>query len=133
MAIHRYRSLTAEVFWPPVMTLANPRPASIMTSVVMNGWRPTTAIRMPLIEPSTAQSASASPMAANAAPIEFGALALLRNSIATAPETAIIEPTDRSMPPVAITRHMPVAIINRGAEARAMSTRLPTNAPVFEL
>ena len=68
-----------------------------------------------------------------AAPTESGSGGVLRYSIATAPATAIIEPTDRSIPPVAITRHMPVAIISSGATARAMSTRLPTNAPVFEL
>ena len=62
-----------------------------------------------------------------------GAFALLRYSMATAPATAIIEPTDRSIPPVAITRHIPVAIMISGAAARAMSTRLPTNAPVCEL
>ena len=64
-------------------------------------------------------------MATSAAPSEFGASAALRNSIDTAPETAMIEPTERSMPPVAITRHMPTAIINIGAPARAMSMRLP--------
>ena len=64
----------------------------------MNGCSPTTAIRTPLIAPSIAGSAIAGRMARAAAPIELGALALLRYSIATAPPTAIIEPTDRSIP-----------------------------------
>ena len=33
--------LSAAVFWPPVITFAMPRPAIIITKVVMKGCRPT--------------------------------------------------------------------------------------------
>jgi hypothetical protein len=55
------------------------------------------------------------------------------NSIDTAPETAITDPTERSMPRVAITRVMPTAIIMIGALARRMSIGLPDRLPVVPL
>ena len=51
----------------------------------------------------------------------------------TAPATAISEPTDRSIPAVAMTRHIPTEIIAMGAAARRMSITLPTRLPVFAL
>ena len=120
-------SLFAVVFWPPVITFASPRPASIITSVLMNGCRPTTETRNPFTAPSRPATTIASPSARNADPAVFGAE--LRNSIATAPATAITEPTERSMPFVATTRHMPTAIIITGAAERRMSMRFPTRWP----
>ena len=56
-----------------------------------------------------------------------------RVCIATAPPTAIIEPTERSMPPVAMTKVMPSAIMMIGAETRRMSSTLPVSIPVVGL
>ncbi len=131
LAIQRKCPLTAEVFWPLVITLARPRPAIIITSVEMKGCSPTTDTMKPLNRPSTTLIPSASRTARSADPSVSGAVA--RNCIDTAPATAITEPTDRSMPLVAMTRHMPIAIIMTGAAARRMSTRLPTSAPLAGL
>ena len=54
-------------------------------------------------------------------------------SIAAAPPTAITDPTDRSMPLVAMTKVMPSAIIMIGADTRRMSSTLPASRPVVGL
>ncbi len=125
--------MVALVFCPSVMTRAMPRAASIMTSVLMNGWRPTTETRRPLIAPSTTASASASPMAWNMAPTDDALFSVDSVSIATAPPTAIIEPTERSIPSVAMTNVIPSAIMMIGADTRRMSSTLPVSSPVVGL
>ncbi len=128
-ASQRNGSLDAAVFWPAVMTFARPRPASMITSVLMKGCSPTTETSMPLTAPRIPAMRSARPIAPSATPSESEPAAF-RNSIETAPATTMIEPPLRSMPPVATTRHMPTAISITGAAARRMSTRLPTRFPV---
>ncbi len=115
----------AVVFCPAVMTFAIPRPASIMMSVVMKGCRPKTETKNPLTMPSTRLSPSASPRADRTEVSDPGSETLARNSIETAPATHITAPTERSMPPVAMTSVMPVAIMSTGALARKMSMSEP--------
>ena len=91
----------ASVFWPEVMTLANPRPASIMISVVMNGCSPRMETNAPLMQPTPRPMSSARKIASHTLTPEA--------SICMA--TAITEPTERSMPAVEITNVMPVAIM----------------------
>ena len=123
--IHAKPSLRAEVFCPPVITLARPRPVIIMINVVMKGWRPTTDTSRPLMAPRSTVTSRDSPSAVSTAPVDPEWAADARNSIDTAPDTAISEPTDRSMPAVAITRVMPMAIMSTGALPRRMSIREP--------
>jgi hypothetical protein len=54
---------------------------------------------------------------------------LLSSRQAIAPEIAITEPTDRSMPPVAMTRVMPSATSSSGALPRRMSGSVPKRCP----
>jgi len=93
------------VFWPEVMTLANPRPASIMISVVMNGCSPRMETNAPLMQPTPRPMSSARKIASHTLTPEVSIC------MAAAPATAITEPTERSMPAVEITNVMPVAIM----------------------
>jgi len=131
LAIHRKVSFVAAVFCPDVMTFATPRPASIITRVLMNGCSPTTDTSTPLTRPRTTLMPSARARAVSAAPGVFPAPA--SSSMEAAPATTITEPTERSIPLVATTRHMPSAIIITGAAARRMSITLPTSAPLLAL
>src|SRR5699024_4418279 len=130
LAIQCTGVLCAAVFCPPVMTLAMPRPAIIVIRVVMNGCSFTEDTRIPLKTPITVLSARARPTAARPTPTELELPITDRNCMHTAPETAITDPTERSMPAVAITSDIPAAIMMIGAEARRMSMRFPTRCPV---
>ena len=116
-------------FLPPVIILAIPRPASIMIKVVMNGWRRTTETRNPENAPQSTPTRRARSTATIAAPALDGEGELTRNCIATAPETAITEPTERSMPLVAITSVMPREIIRIGGTKIKRSMIGPVSRP----
>jgi hypothetical protein len=131
LEIHLKGALVAVVFWPEVITLASPRPASIMISVVMKGCSPTTDTKNALTTPSSRLSPSARPSAVSTAPADPGSAAEARYSMETAPATHITAPTDRSMPPVAITSVMPAASMSTGALPRRMSISDPYRLPLL--
>ncbi len=117
------------MIWPSVTSCARPRPATMRISVVMIGCMPAPATRKPFHAPSSEQSARVTPAAASTPPAEFWSGRSLIRRHASAPAIATTEPTDRSMPPVAMTRVMPSATRIRGAPNLAMSTRLPYRWP----
>ena len=93
------------MFWPEVITLARPRPASIIINVVMNGWSPRIETSAPLMQPMARPMSSERRMTIQTlTPADS-------SCIAAAPATAMTEPTDRSIPAVEITSVMPVAIM----------------------
>lgn len=91
----------------------------------MIGWMPTPATSRPFHTPRAALNASASPIAPSTPPTEFWSSSSLMRRQASAPAMATTEPTDRSMPPVAMTRVMPSETRISGAPKRRMSMRLP--------
>jgi hypothetical protein len=112
-----------------VISWASPRPATIRISVAMIGCRPTTETRKPFQTPSSSARPSAIAQATST-PDRLpwsSSPAMCRQ--ASAPATDITEPTDRSMPPVAMTRVMPTATRISGALSRRMSIRLPYRWP----
>ena len=114
---------------PSVISIAMPRPAVIRISVAMIGWMPRTATRNPFHTPISSESPSAASTATATTPGSsgFGEPRMIEQ--ATAPAIAQIEPTERSMPRVAITRVMPTAMISVGAPLRTMSITLPNRWP----
>ena len=89
------------------------------------GWMPTTATSIPFHTPRAVVSASATVMAPSTPATLFWFERSLIRTHAVAPEIATSAPTDRSMPPVAITIVIPSATSIGGAPKRRMSTRLP--------
>ena len=93
---------------PLVSTCPMPRPAMNITSVPTIGWTWKRVMNQPLNPPSNPATATGttkarmSPRAGWATPN-----GLRKMSGASAPAIAISEPTERSMPPVAITSVMP--------------------------
>ena len=93
--------------WPSVISIAMPRPAVIRISVAMIGWIPRTATRKPFHRPSTRRQSQRGHDADGDRPhrVRVGEPRMIEH--ATAPAIAQIEPTDRSIPRVAMTRVMP--------------------------
>ncbi len=102
-----------------------PRPASISTSVAMIGWIPSTATRKPFHAPNA--SVTSTPVViARKRVVGFSGVPEPSMIVsATAPETAIRAPTERSMPRVAMTIVMPRATSISGALLRRMSMSDP--------
>ncbi len=114
---------------PPVISSATPRPASMSTSVATIGWMPSTETRKPFHAPSTSETSSAKATATSTVPTPPGSGDPSMMVRATAPETAITAPTDRSIPRVAMTIVMPSATSINGALLRRMSIRAPYSSP----
>ena len=96
------RSGLNTVVSPPI-SRASPRTAVKEPSVTMNGGRPTKAIRAPLRKPKNRPVISAAGMPSSPQP------AISEQITAAIADAARIEPTDRSMPPVRMTKVMPAA------------------------
>lgn len=124
--------LRTVMIWPSVMSIAMPRPAVMSTSVAMIGWMPRTATRKPFHRPSSTQSAGALPMAVKAVPALVGSPASAIQEQVTAAAMATTAPTERSIPRVAMTGHMPRAMSIVGAPFFRMSTRLPWRWPSWK-
>src|SRR5579859_70878 len=107
---------------PSVMSWAMPRPATIRISVATIGCMRSTATRKPFQAP---QISPALKPAATAT----GQAWLSARLAAMAPEIAMTAPTERSMPPVAITSTMPSESSATGAPRLKTSTRLPNSRP----
>ena len=75
-----------------------------MPSVAMKGGILAFAMRMPLTAPTRAPAASAAGM-----PSQSGRPALVTTRPMTTEQKVIVVPTDRSMPPVMITKVTPIA------------------------
>ena len=91
----------------------------------MMGWMPSTATRNPFQTPSTSETSTPTPIATATVPRLLGESDVSMIVSATAPETAMIAPTDRSMPRVAMTTVMPSATSISGALLRRMSISEP--------
>src|SRR3954452_21165511 len=92
-------------FGPPsVIRSVRPRKSTIVASVMMNGWIFRTATPMPLTTPTAAPRAIAATAISGT-----GTPALTRSAVTTA-VSARMDPTDRSMPPVRMTKVIPIAI-----------------------
>ncbi len=118
------------MIWPLVSSCAMPRPATMRINVATMGWTPQTATSAPLPAPATAAASSAITRAsANDPPMsmcdstEYSGRAT--RPAAIAPAIAMTAPTDRSIPPVAMTSVMATATSIRGAARSRMSIRLP--------
>ena len=108
------------MIWPSVMSCAIPRPATMRISVATMGWMPMPATSRPFHAPSSTETPSAAAMAAGAeTPCATTSCAT------TAPAMAMMAPTERSTPPVAMTRVMPSASSMTFAPWFRMSMRVP--------
>jgi hypothetical protein len=94
-----------------VITWAMPRPAMNSTRVAMIGWNPKRVTSTPLKSPNTPVTTTGT---TKARPTPNG-MSRRKISGASAPAIAISEPTDRSIPPVAMTSVMPRATMTMGA------------------
>ena len=95
------------------------------TSVAMIGWMLRTATRKPFQTPSSSATPTPAAIATSTVPVLPGSDEPSMIVSATAPETAITAPTERSMPRVAITSVMPSATSISGALLRRMSMSAP--------
>ncbi len=114
---------------PLVMSWAMPRPATMRISVAMIGCTPNRLTSRPLKSPAAAATRIASTTAMITRPTEFWSEASVITRQATAPEMAMTAPTDRSMPPSAITTVMPRETSRIGVAKYRMLTRLPFRCP----
>ena len=96
------RSGLKTVVSPPI-SRAMPRTAVSDPSVTMNGGSPTKAIRAPLRKPKNRPVIRPAGMPSRPQP------GISETITAAMAEAARIEPTDRSMPPVRMTKVMPAA------------------------
>ena len=96
------RSGLNTVVSPPI-SRARPRTAVSEPKVTMNGGSPTNAISAPLRKPKNRPVISAAGTPSRPQP------AISEQITAAMAEAARIEPTDRSMPPVRMTKVMPAA------------------------
>ena len=108
---------------PSVISCAMPRPIVIRISVATKGWMPMTETRTPFHSPASAPAPSASSSATGRPQPAVIAVA------ATAPQIAMMVPTERSMPRVAMTSVIPVASSATGAARLATSISGPTRRP----
>ncbi len=95
----------------------------------MIGWMPITATSTPFQAPSTSETPIAIARAVTTTPRLLWSGCLLMYMQAIAPLIAQSEPTDRSMPPVEMTRVMPSATRISGALSRRMSIGVPYRCP----
>ncbi len=113
------------MIWPSVISWATPRPATMMISVAMIGWMPIRATRKPFHRPQTTAASSPMPMASSTADRALWSAWSLMYEQVRAPVMATTAPTERSMPPVAMTRVMPTATRMSGEPNSTIETRLP--------
>ena len=113
---------------PPVMASASPCAVVKVTRVITNGGTFSLVTIVPCQIPTTAQTASVDKMATGA-----GSPALTLNQAARMPARPASAPTDKSMPPVRMTRDSPMARMPTWARSRPMTCRLPTLAYVEAL
>src|SRR5690606_7200975 len=99
-----------------LMRSAAPRPASTRTSDAMFGWIPKTDTDRPVQAPSTNDTRSATTTAMSTVRTRHRESDSAIVGSATAAETAMMAPTDRAMPLLAMTVGMPRAIRINGAE-----------------
>ena len=94
-----------------------PRTSTMVPSVVMNGLTLRNAITRPLASPTAAPAAipAATPAAIPASSMTMAA---------TQPDSAAVEPTDRSKPPPTMTKVMPMAITAMIEDCTRMLVRL---------
>lgn len=129
VAMNEYGALFTVVMNPSVISSATPRPASMSTRVAMIGWMPTTETSRPFHAPRASETPSATTSANMTVGSPPGSLDASMIVSATAPETAMIAPTDRSIPRVAMTIVIPSATSMRGALVRRMSISTPYSCP----
>src|SRR4051812_40197842 len=88
---------------PPVMRNTMPRTSTMVPSVVMNGLTLRNAITRPFASPTAAPAAipATTPAAIPASSITMAAMH---------PDSAAVEPTERSKPPPTMTKVMPMAM-----------------------
>ena len=103
------------------MTRASPRATSIMPSVAMNGGNPRIEMLNPFTAPTSAPKATAS--SSPSANGRFRNLPPRKNAVITAARLSPV-PADRSMPPVAMTKVAPSAMMPMDAERNRMSGRV---------
>ena len=108
---------------PSVTSCAIPRPEVIRISVATMGWMPMIATSVPFHSPASTPARSAS---ASAPPRPYP---WVIDQAATAPVIAMVVPTLRSMPRVAMTRVMPTASRPTGAPRFKISMIGPTRRP----
>src|SRR6266540_2337431 len=102
---------------PPVMRKTTPRTRTMVPSVVMNGLT----LRNPMTRPLASPTAAPAMMpAATPAAIPASSITML----AMQPESAAVEPTERSKPPPTITKVMPMAITAMIEDCTRMLVRL---------
>ncbi len=100
-----------------------PRPATFRISVATMGETPTTATSMPFQQPRTAETASATRrQTARGVRAVWPGPSICAT---IAPEMARMEPTEISVPPVAMTSVMPMERIIRVAALLMMSITRP--------
>ncbi len=92
---------------PSVMSRAIPRPASMSTRVAMIGCMPSKETRNPFHRPSRSDTRSRGDYGDHDGAASLGSAEPSMMVSATAPDTAMTAPTDRSMPRVAMTIVMP--------------------------
>ena len=99
------------------MRNTTPRTSTMVPSVVMNGLTLSQAMVTPLTRPTSAPAAmpAATPAAMPASSITM---------LATQPDSAAVEPTERSKPPPTITKVMPMAITAMIEDCTRMLVRL---------
>src|SRR5262245_15464587 len=102
---------------PPVMRKTTPRTRTMVPSVVMNGLTLRKAMTTPLASPT---AAPAMMPAATPAAIPASSMTML----AMQPESAAVEPTERSKPPPTITKVIPMAITAMIEDCTRMLVRL---------
>ena len=91
---------------PPVMTSARPRAMPSVPSVTMSGGTLARAMRNPLIRPQASPQPMATRAPTMAAPQPWPPMAAIALSATTPLKTRTL-PTDRSMPPVMMTKVIP--------------------------
>ena len=108
---------------PEVINCATPRPATIRISVATNGWILRMATRTPFHNPARMPE----PKAASSTTGRLCPATVI--AAVVAPAMAITAPTERSMPPVAITSVIPIANSATGAARLRISIGLPNRRP----
>src|SRR5262245_42357051 len=102
---------------PPVMRKTTPRTRTMVPRVVMKGWTLRTAMTSPLASPTAAPAMTP---AATPAAIPASSMTML----AMQPDSAAVEPTERSKPPPTMTNVMPMAITAMIEDCTRMLVRL---------
>src|SRR5262245_59612829 len=111
------KPVSPETGAPPVIRNTTPRTSTMVPRVVMKGLTLSQAMVTPLTRPTSAPAAipAATPAAIPASSITM---------LATQPDSAAVEPTERSKPPPMITKVMPRAITAMIEDCTRMLVRL---------